>query len=150
MITIEGNTQYIATCEFKPKIEKCLKLLETKAGTYHGWMGQMGVKIRAFSKTGAAITENTVDIARGTFVASETWLASVLLHETIHIWQYRAKKKYYGQEAEQEANKYQLCVLRLIGASQHEITYQLSQTGNHFDLNGDGVYDEKDYQLRNY
>ncbi len=150
MITVEGNTQYIPACEFKPKIDKCLKLLETKAALYHGWLGQMGVKIRAFSKSGAAVTQNAVDIARGTFDASETWLASVLVHETIHIWQYRSKKNYYGQAAEQECNNYQLGVLRLIGAPQSEITYQLSQTGNHFDLNGDGVYDEKDYQLRNY
>lgn len=149
-ITIKENAAHIATNTFKPKIEKCLKLLKDKASQYHAWLDAMDIKIRPLDKTGAAVTENTVDVAPGTFSSSETWLASVIVHETIHIWQYRSKKDYYGQAAEQECNKYQLCVLRLIKAPQHEISHMLSQNGNHFDLNGDGVYDEKDYALRNY
>lgn len=150
MPVIEGDAKYIAENVFKPKIEKCLTLLKSKAGTYHGWISSSVVKIRAFSKSGADVSKSTVDIAKTTFEASETWLASVLVHETQHIRQYKAKKNYYGQEAEKECNGFQLEVLRLIGAPQHEITYLLGQDGNHFDLNGDGVYDEKDYKLRNW
>src|SRR5947208_1072061 len=104
MITIEGNCEFIPAGEFRPKIDKCLKLLEKKAALYHAWLAKMDVTVRAFSKSGAEVTTNTVDIARGTFDASETWLASVILHETVHIWQYRSKKDYYGQAAEQECN----------------------------------------------
>jgi hypothetical protein len=128
MIEIKANPTHIATNTFKPKIEECLKMLKEKANQYYIWLEKMDVKIRPFSKSGAAVTENTVDIASGTFNASKTWLASVIVHETIHIWQYRSKKDYYGQAAEQECNKYQLCVLRLLGAPQSEITYMLSQT----------------------
>jgi hypothetical protein len=150
MPIIEGDAKYIAENVFKPKIEKCLKLLCIKAGTYHAWIATDVVKIRAFSKSGADVTKSSVDIAKTTFEASETWLASVLVHETKHIRQYKAKKNYYGKEAEKECNGIQLEVLRLIGAPQSEITYLLGQDGNHFDLNGDGVYDEKDYKLRNW
>lgn len=150
MPVIEGDAKYIASNVFKPKIEKCLELLKTKAGIYHSWIDSSVVKIRAFDKSGADVTKSSIDIAKTTFDASETWLASVLVHETKHIRQYKDKKDYYGQAAEKECNGVQLEVLRLIGAPQSEITYLLGQDGNHFDLNGDGVYDEKDYKLRNW
>ena len=150
MPVIEGNTQFIAQSDFKPKIEKCLALLSSKAGTYNGWISSNVVKIRAFSKSGADVSKSSIDIAKTTFDASETWLASVLVHETQHIRQYKAKKNYYGKEAELECNQFQLEVLRLIGAPQSEIAYLLKQDGNHFDLNGDGVYDQKDYDLRTW
>ena len=150
MPVIEGDAKYITDKDFKPKIEKCLELLKTKAATYHGWISSNVIKIRAFSKSGADVSKSSIDIAKSTFDASETWLASVLVHETHHIRQYKEKKNYYGKEAELECNKFQLETLRLIGAPQTEIAYLLKQDGNHFDINGDGKYDEKDYKLRNW
>lgn len=150
MPVIEGDAKYVAEKDFKPKIEKCLKMLKEKAATYHGWVDTNVVKIRAFSKSGADVSKSSIDIAKLTFDASETWLASVLVHETHHIRQYKGKKDYVGKAAELECNKYQLEVLRLLKAPQSEITYLLKQDGNHFDLNGDGKYDEKDYQLRKW
>lgn len=150
MPVIEGNAEFIPDKDFKPKIEKCLTLLKSKAGTYHGWIDTNVVKIRAFSKSGADVAANSIDIAKLTFNASVTWLASVLVHETHHIRQYKDKKDYVGKDAELDCNKYQLEVLRLIGAPQSEISYLLKQDGNHFDLNGDGKYDEEDYRLRKW
>lgn len=150
MAQIEGNPAYIPAAEFKPKIEKCLGLLTKKAGQYATWFNSYNLKIRAAAKSGANFKDDAIDIGRETFNASETWLASVIIHESIHFWQYRSGKYQAGAVAEKEANRYQLGVLQLIEAPKDEIAHIQSQTGDHADLNGDGVYDEKDYKLRKY
>ncbi len=149
-IVIEGDSRYICAATFKPKVEKCLELLKTKANAYYIWLLKYNLKVRAAAKSGANFGDDAIDIASSTFNASDTWLASVLIHEAIHFWQYRGKTYEAGTKAEQEANKYQLGVLQLLGAPQGEITHMLSQTGGHADLNGDGVYDWKDYEKRDY
>lgn len=150
MPQIEGNPAYIPNAEFRPKIQRCLNLLRDKAGAYSTWFYAYNLKIRASQRSGANFDDNAIDIARGTFNASDTWLASVLIHETIHFWQYRSGHYQAGTPAETEANRYQLGVLQLVGAPQEEISYMQSQDGGHADLNGDGVYDWRDYQMRNY
>ena len=149
-ISIKGNAAYIAEKDFKPKIERCIKLLQTKDPASHTLIDSYNLTIRAAARSGANFQDKTIDIARLTFDASDTWLASVLLHETIHFQQYKNKTYKAGLPAEKEANGYQLKTLRLIGAPASEITYMTSQTGGHADLNGDGVYDWRDYQKRNY
>jgi hypothetical protein len=149
-IIIEGNSAFIPHATFQPKIQKCLTLLEKDASAYYTWLLKYNLKVRSAERSGANFKDAAIDIAQSTFDASETWLASVLIHEAIHFWQYRTKKYESGEVAELEANKYQLGVLQLLKAPQGEITYMLSQNGGHADLNGDGVYDWKDYQLRKY
>jgi hypothetical protein len=150
MAQIEGNPTYIPASEFKPKIERCLKLLATKAGQYSTWFNSYNLKIRAAGRSGANFQDDAIDIARATFDASDTWLASVIIHESIHFWQWRSGKYKAGTTAELEANRYQLGVLQLVEAPKSEISHMLKQDGGHADLNGDGVYDEKDYALRGY
>lgn len=150
MAQIEGNAAYIPAKDFVPKIERCLKLLRTKAGAYCTWFEAYALKIRAAAKSGANFGDKAIDIAKPTFDASDTWLASVIIHETIHFWQYRSGKYQAGTVAESEANRYQLGVLQLLGAPQSEIAYMQSQDGGHADRNGDGVYDWKDYESRDY
>jgi len=150
MAQIEGNPNFIPASEFKPKIERCLKLLKKKAGQYSTWFNSYNLKIRAAANSGANFDDDAIDIARATFDASDTWLASVIVHESIHFWQFRSGKYEAGKVAELEANRYQLGVLQLVGAPKNEIAHMQSQTGNHADLNGDGVYDEKDYEKRGY
>lgn len=147
---IRGDAAYIPHPEFYKKVYAATELLSKKAGGRYAILHSNVICIRAFSRSGADVAKSNIDIARATFDASLTWLASVLIHESHHIMQYKGGKDYSGTKAEQECNGVQLEVLRLIGASQSEITYMLSQNGGHFDLNGDGVYDWKDYKLRNY
>jgi len=151
-IVVESNTQYIKEPDFSKKINQALELLNKKAPSAYTVLKNYVGKVRAFSKSGANIYLKpiTIDIAKPTFDASLTWLASVLAHESIHAKQYVEKKDYTGQAAEIEANGHQIEVLRLIGAPQSEIAYMLSQNGNHFDVNKDGVYDQKDYDQRNW
>lgn len=150
MAEIIGDPRYIPQCDFKPKIIRCLSLLRQNAGAYSTWFDGYNLKIRAARASGANFADGAIDIARATFNASDTWLASVIIHEAIHFWQYRAGHYQAGVVAEQEANRYQLGVLQLLGAPQGEITHMQSQTGGHADLNGDGVYDWEDYEIRTY
>jgi len=147
---IEGNAAYIPQAEFRTKIQKCLNMLRTKAPQYYIWFKKYNLKLRAARASGANFDDGAIDIARATFDSTETWLASVIIHESIHFWQYRDGHYHAGTEAETEANRYQLGVLQLVGASQSEISYMMSQDGGHADRNGDGVYDWKDYEDRNY
>lgn len=149
-ILVIADGSHIAAETFRSKISNCLDLLSADAGQYYSWMMKYDLKIRAAQRSGANFADGAIDIALATFNSSKTWLASVLIHETVHFWQYRAGHYQAGTVAETEANKYQLAVLRLIKASQGEITHMLSQNGGHADNNGDGVYDERDYQRRNY
>ena len=149
-ITIGVNNGAICASEFRPKAQRCLDLLRTSANQYYTWLLRYDLSVRPAQRSGANFADGAIDIARTTFDASDTWLASVFIHEAIHFWQYRAGHYQAGTVAEQEANQYQLCVMRLIGAPQGEITHMMSQTGGHADLNGDGVYDWQDYNIRNY
>jgi hypothetical protein len=140
-ITILVNNSCISDSDFRPKSQRCLNLLQSKANQYYIWLLKYNLSIRPAQRSGANFQDAAIDIARTTFDASDTWLASVFIHEA----NYQA-----GTVAEQEANRYQLGVLQLVEAPQGEITHMLSQTGGHADLNGDGVYDWQDYNMRNY
>lgn len=147
---IEGNPEFVPENDFRPKIQKALDLLQGKGSPDYMLLTSFVERICAHSKTGAVVTDAKINVGKATFDSSLTWLASVLVHECFHICQYLAKKKYVGKDAENEANMIQLYNLRLISAPQNEITYMMSQDGNHFDLNGDGKYDREDYRRRTY
>jgi hypothetical protein len=149
-MTVEGNAAFIPDDKFKEKIQLALDLLKEKAGVNYANLTTNVNRIVAFEKSGADVYEANIQIAAPTFESSKEWLASVLVHECGHIVQFKAKKKWTGVEAETECNRIQLETLRLIGATPEEITYMLSQAGEHFDLNGDGKFNRKDYELRNY
>lgn len=149
-MTIEGNAAFIPDPEFGQKIRSALDLLKEKAAANFASLTAVVDKIVAIDKSGADVYVSTVQIARPTFDSTLTWLASVLVHEAEHIAQRKAKKKWTGREAERECNRIQLETLRLLGAPENEIAYLLAQTGEHFDLNGDGKFNRKDYQLRTY
>lgn len=147
---ILGDAAYIPHEEFVKKIKEACVLLRDKSSQRYTILYNNVKLIRAYSKSGADVSKSNIDIARRTFDASVTWLASVLIHEGIHIEQYKSGRDYSGQVAERACNLVQLEVLRSIGAPNSEIDYLITQDGMHFDLNGDGVYDWKDYQLRDY
>src|SRR5262245_2720753 len=151
-MVIVGDTRYIADPAFTKKINDALDLLASKAAMAHVLLKLCVGRIRAWDRSGSDVNASppTINIAERTFNASLTWLASVLAHESGHALLKLTNKPYYGLEAERTCNAHQLMVLRDIGAPQSEITYMQSQTGDHFDLNHDGKYDEEDYRLRNY
>ena len=54
------------------------------------------------------------------------------------------------KQEEAKCRDYQYMVLKRIGASRYELTYLKAQTGDYLDLNGDGEFDWKDYELRDW
>ena len=147
---VEGNPAYIPDPEFKDKIDRALNMLKDKAGAGHALVAASVERITADEKSGADLYKSRIALARPTFDASLTWLASVLVHETKHIVLHRSKEKHFGLEAERQCNAVQLETLRQIGAPQHEIAYMLAQTGEHFDENGDGKFNRRDFDLRRH
>lgn len=150
MTVIEGNAAFIPVADFKTKIQRCLDLLDSKAPQYSTWFKLYNLKIRAAAISGANFKDGAIDIASGTFSSTDTWIASVIIHESIHFWQYRSGHYEAGKVAEMEANRYQLGVLQLVGARKGEIEHMQKQDGGHADLNGDGKYTWEDYNKRKY
>ena len=153
--TIIETRNYIPAVEFRTKIQRCLDLLQNKAPQYFVWFKKYNLRIRDDPRrSGANFADGSaIDIANETFIRSDTWVASVIIHESIHFWQYRDGHYKTGADqylSEQEANRYQTGVLQLIGAPQNELDWMAKQDGRHADLNHDGVYDEKDEKLRRY
>ena len=151
-IQIQIGNAYVATKDFKEKIQQALDLLKSKSPMgYNFLLNHVDcVKSGTASAADVGATPATIYIAQPTFMASLTWLASVLTHEAMHFSLYKLKKPHTGQVAEQICNNFQLQVLRQIGGAQDEIAHLLSQKGDHSDLNGDGVYDYRDYMMRKY
>ncbi len=165
-IKVQGNS-HITDPEFTNKIKKALDLLHSKSNSHLETIKVHTKIIRAAAASGANYneTEWTIDIGKATFDASLEWLASVLVHENHHFKKYKDSGKKYGGAAsmadkkaalqvmineELECNRIQAEALKNVGGSQHEIDYLKAQKGDHFDVNKDGLYDEKDYGARNY
>lgn len=165
-LRIEPNT-YIKDPEFSTKIKSAIDLLASKANAEFLVVKKYTKVIRAAETSGANYNEKemTIDIGKSTFDASLEWLASVLAHENNHLKKYKDTGKKYGDahlmkdkkkalqvmiDEEMECNGVQLIVLKKVGGTAAEIDYLGKQKGDHFDVNKDGVYDEKDYGSRNW
>jgi hypothetical protein len=166
-IIIETDSKYIDDTEFTTKITAAIQLLKSKTPEEFKLMKSLVGKIRARQASGANFREEimTVDIAKLTFDASLEWLASVLIHETIHFKKYKDTGKIYGDarymtdkktalqvmiNEELDCNGVQLIVLEKVGGKKYEIDYLKNQKGDHFDIDKDGDYDEDDYKNRNW
>lgn len=149
---IEANAKYVKDPDFSNKIKQALDLLKSKASTAYAIVTTYMIKIRAGEKSGMIVQSKTYDIAKPTFDASLTWLASTIAHDSLHSKQYADKEPYTGADSEAKCNQHQLDVLRQIGAPSSECAYLLGviKKGDHSDLDGDGKYTERDYQQRNW
>jgi len=149
---IEADAKYVKDPDFSDKINKALDLLKTKASTAYGIVTTYIVKIRAAERSGMIVQTKIYEIAKPTFDASLTWLASTIAHDSLHSQQFSNKEPYTGADSEAKCNQHQLEVLRKVGAPQSECAYLLSviKKGDHSDLDGDGKYTEKDYQKRKW
>jgi hypothetical protein len=165
-LRIEPNT-YIKDPEFSKKIKSAIDLLDSKANAEFLVVKKYTKVIRAAQSSGANYNEKemTIDIGQATFDASLEWLASVFAHENHHLKKFKDTGKKYGNahlmedkkkalqvmiDEELECNGVQLIVLKKIGGTAAEIDYLGKQKGDHFDVNKDGVYDEKDYGSRSW
>jgi hypothetical protein len=155
-IDFEGDEAFIA------RLTEALALLRERAPDDHEFVaGQIRI-IRQNPRSGAHVEHGRciVDLSMKVVGVSASWCASALAHEAYHNKQYRDYADEHGlpvppevytrTEAEVACNEYQLGVLERMGAPVSELQHLRSQTGLHWDVNGDGVYDEEDYRQRGY
>jgi hypothetical protein len=143
--------------KFRAQIHQALDLLNAKA-FYDLEDVKRGVK-KITQGYASGIDEATGELAltERTAYSSVTWCASVLAHEACHVRQRElaqrrdlTAKKGSMTENELECNALQVEVLKKIGAPESETQYLRRADGKHWDLDGDGKYTHKDYELRNW
>ena len=155
-ITVEGNSKY------KVQVEKCLKLLSSKARSEYELIKEHIGIIQQSNKSGMKAWENPPRylMSDKTAFYSVTWCASTIAHDAYHSYLYQKYmpgnggkppyKKWGGFEAEREAIKYQEQVMKKIGSSNYEINYLKTLDGTHGDANKDGKLDSTDYKQRSW
>jgi hypothetical protein len=75
----------------------------------------------------------------------------VIAHEAHHAFIFQTTSEAYGgQSEEMKCIDRQIDVMKRIGAPQWELDYLAGLDGSHFDLDGDGEYTWKDYELRDW
>ncbi len=149
-LSIEGSRYFIN------QIENALALLKERSPEDLSVVQSHVGRIREHDHSGMNMFADvpTIELARPTYAASVTWCASVLVHESWHMKLFREHpanpSHWSGTPAEKACNQTQLATLRRIGAPQHEIDHLAAQDGTHWDANGDGVYDWRDYEDRDW
>jgi len=140
------DTRYIKA------VHAALELLRTQAPADYVFarrhVGRV-LEVQRFDDVGMAVMHEppVAKLRRREVLGSQTWLASVLVHEACHRFQYvRGVEKhgtkyppddeYYGQKAELECLKRQQRVLERLQAPAHEIAWVRDADGTHY------LYDE--------
>lgn len=163
-LVVQGQfPQIVGDATFTRQVQAALRLLQTKAPQTLSFVNQFTKRIQQYHTTGMCAYCNPPTYQLSNAVAGNMepyWLASTISHDSYHSYMYQYYKSKYNKEppanawtgfdAERECNKYQMQVLKTIGAPQYLIDHMAKQNGTHCDLNGDGVCDDKDYKLRPY
>ena len=140
------DTRYIKA------VHAALELLRTQAPEEYLFtrrhVGRV-LEVQRFDDVGMAVMHEppVAKLRRREVLGSRTWLASVLVHEACHRFQYvrgveKHKTKYppndeyYGQKAELECLKRQHAVLERLQAPAHEVAWVRDADGTHY------LYDE--------
>ena len=145
--------ELVGSEEFKKKVQASLDLLKEKAKEDYDYILKNKVRvIRSYVRSGISLNEHprAINIAPPTLNASKAWLTSVFVHDTTHAYLKDKGEPHTGKSAEIICNNRQMETLLKIGADKDTINWLKHQTGDHFDLNGNGVYDKEDVKLRNW
>lgn len=148
--------------EFKEQVSNALDLLRLKASDEYSTITNYIGRIEQGNKSGmwAERKPPTYEIGDRTAFYSVTWCAGTIAHDAYHsklYHDYKLVKKgpvpshvWKGETAEIKCLKFQLEVLKKIGAPKHEIDHCFKIRPNFFDLNNNGKYDSDDYKKRNW
>ena len=129
----------------KVKINNCIDLLKRKSPKYYSLFCLFNKTICVTDELRCAAylgRKNYIGIGRHALTYSDAFLASVLIHETVHFWQWAARRSDYwkieghhyatkNQALEIEAIKYQLEALKELGGEEHEVHFLEKQRGTH-------------------
>lgn len=151
-IVVSGNEK------FREQIRKALALLAAKAYYDLEYVKSCVKRIELNPKSGMVTSKAmpTIQMSEKTAFSSLPWCASVLVHEACHAKQAEAARagsasgKAGLQQKELECNSRQADALKKVGGSEREIRSLQMADGKHYDLDGDGDYDRKDYKKRNW
>ncbi len=138
---------------FQSQVRSALDLLRTKAPEEFAIVATYVKRIEEHQRSGMDVARDppTCQLAPATAYASITWCAGVISHEAHHALIFQSTSAGYGgRHEEQQCIKRQIDVMKRIGAPQSEVDYLAGQDGSHFDLDGDGEYTSKDYELRDW
>ena len=137
------------------KVLNALDLLKQKAPDHYNFAQYWLKEIVSGSRTGVDVVNRSFVLAPPSVERqSLDWVASIIYHEAVHVWQYETGEDgdYEKIDIETPANWRQIELLKKMGSPAYLISHleQIIQQGDHSDLNGDGVYDWEDWKLRNW
>jgi hypothetical protein len=147
-LKIQGSHQ------FETKVSKAIEFIKDHDDKNYGYLKKFVRKIKENKISGAALGKETIHLNLKS-CPSTVWCAAVLIHETVHFDQYK-NHRYDLEDSlknELEANIVMLNFLKNVNASKTYINHVqklVDSEIDHSDLNGDGQYDKKDYQKRDW
>lgn len=131
---IISKSTIISEQEFKEKVNRSVHLLKTQAPQYYSLFCLFPKTICAVDSipnAAAVHAANLIKIGTSFLKGSDSALAAVLIHETIHFWQRASHTPYDLQQRELEAIHHQIEVSKLLGVSQRLIDAMERERGTH-------------------
>ena len=138
---------------FKSQVRSALDLLRAETPEEFAVVATYVKRIEEHERSGMDVARDppTCQLAPATTYASITWCAGVIAHEAHHALIFQSTSEGYGgRHEEKKCIDRQIDVMKRIGAPQWELDYLAGLDGSHFDLDGDGEYTPKDYELRDW
>ncbi|KAB2839728.1 hypothetical protein F9K50_07060, partial [bacterium] len=163
--TWNHKIEIVGSPSFVDKVEKSLDLLKASWPEAAEYVSENIHKIRENKGYSRMFVSDTKPIfflnSNSVDLASAEYLASMITHDATHQYLYQYYKSelggdretlheyYTGAEAEKYCTEYQLLTLETLNADGKEIEYikRILQENNHWDPNGDGIFDSEDADL---
>jgi hypothetical protein len=157
-----SEVEIVGDPAFKKRVAEALKLLREKSPEAYAVVKKYIGRIQQGERSGMWAERNppTYEMSSRTAQHSLTWCAGTIAHDAYHSRLYHDYLKdqgkpppheyWAGAPAERKCIRFQLQVLRQIGAPANEVEYCRRLDGTHSDLDGDGKYDWADYYRRNW
>ena len=151
---VEGKVEVVGSPSFIEATKAALRLLRERAPEQADFLEHHVSRVQRHCPSGAAIgrPRSVVHVSDRLWTLPTAIYASMLVHEAVHFYQYRADPRAprCRPEREQEAIAYQLDVLHRLAPTSPFIDHLRKQEGTHGDLDGDGDCDGDDYAQRRY
>ena len=132
-------------------VKDALEIMREKAPQHYEFMKHYIKEINQAPVSGMHVESGVFDLGKAP-AERPVWIASIIYHDSIHGYQYQSNQPYSGAEAEAFANQKQLEFLEQVRANPSYLDHmkRIIAEGDHSDLNKDGVYDMKDYNMRTW
>jgi len=143
---LQLNVQLVGSDSFKGKVTESMELLYEQSYEHFALVNGTLSKIQAGQRSGAEVWTRTFVIGPSSQNTDVYWLASIIVHDTVHVVQYLEQRTYFGKEAELEALRVQLACLQALNAPE----YHISRIQQILDDPDNNNYWDVDYNDRNW